>query len=124
LPVPFSVPPLRFRVAAFSAPLVVRVPAPLSVRLPAREEVVLGSLSVIEPPLITRLLLAVEFSPLMTSLPVAWLTVTPLTRLSCTISLRLGNPPPVQLAASSQFVVPAPPFQQMPMQNTPDWLSR
>ena len=79
-PLPPTVPLVKVSFAALSAPFAVSMP-PLTVNAPARVEVVPGSFSRIEPPLRIKRLLKSEFSPLMLSMPVLWLTVTPATRL-------------------------------------------
>ena len=60
----------------------------------------------------------------MLSLPVACVTVTPLTRLSCTKSFAPGSTSPVQFAAAAQSVLPAPPSQHTPVQAPPDCVRR
>lgn len=100
-------------------PLAVSVP-PFKLRFPANVEVVPESIRVSAPPVsMVRLLLAVEFRPLILRALVN-VALTPATRFNCTTSVVVGSASPVQLNRFSQVVsVPAPPSQQMPVQVPP-----
>ena len=64
-------------------------------------------------------MLALEFSPLILCAPLACVTVTPATRFRKATSFTPGKRLVLQLAASVQAVVPAPPSQQTPVQTPP-----
>ena len=122
VPLPLKLPVDRLTTPALRMPLATSEP-PLTVSMPPNCEVVAGSASVSEPPVMVRLLPAELLSPLTTCAPPASVTSTPATRPRKAISLDVGRASPTQLAASVHCVVPAPPSQQTPVQE-PKCVSR